>query len=76
MFGFCLHLYPIMTIEDKLDYIKENRYWGLNSDLMNSGFKRNSVVIALRLEPPTTKKQQAIVSKAYELCVNYKNNVH
>lgn len=59
------------TLDEKIKYIKENRYWGLNSDLIEAGFKKNTVNDALKFDKAGTRLRRKVIDKAYNLVLDY-----
>ena len=59
------------TLDEKIKYIKENRYWGLNSDLIEAAFKKNTVNDALKLDKAGTRLRRKVIDKAYDFVLDY-----
>lgn len=61
-----------MELQEALKFVQDNRFYGFNELVLAKGFKKNTVVLALKHGKVNTAKQRAVVVAAYEIAKKHK----
>ena len=61
-----------MELQEAIKIVQESKFYGLNKAVMEKGFGKNTVVLALKHGKVNTAKQREVIVAAYEIVTKRK----